>query len=136
GCAPPTSSARKARGADPYPMVRGDECGQVFWLPDHCPSPAFPSPRLDGTGCSVASTGNELPGYSGATAPELHRTSLDPHSRRTLQRPRRGSLLEPYCEADGQRADRIHVARGDHLHEDLPPGPLDLRDGSAVHVDV
>src|SRR5207245_10475737 len=48
----------------------GPKCGQVFWLPDHCPSPAFPSPRLDGTGCSVASTGDELPGYSGATAPE------------------------------------------------------------------
>src|SRR5207247_7762667 len=94
------------------------------------------APRLDGTGCSVASTGDVLPGYSGATAPELHRTSLNPHSRRTLQRPRRGSLLEPYCEADGQRADRIDVARGDHLHEYLPPGPLDLRDGSAVHVDV
>src|SRR5437867_12353074 len=37
------------------------------------------APRLDGTGCSVASTGDELPGSSGATAPELHRTSLDPH---------------------------------------------------------
>jgi len=35
--------------------------------------------RLDETGCSVAHGGDGLPGYSGATAPELHRTSLDPH---------------------------------------------------------
>src|SRR5439155_9117054 len=89
--------------------------------------------RLDETGCSVAHGGDVLPGYSGATAPELHRTSLDPHSRRAIPHPRRRSL--PNAEADGQWADRIHVARGDHLHEDLPPGPLDLRDGSAAHVD-
>src|SRR3989442_15612061 len=24
----------------------GPKCGQVFWLPDHCPSPAFPSAPL------------------------------------------------------------------------------------------
>src|SRR5213594_2703999 len=35
--------------------------------------------RLDEAGCSVAHGGDVLPGYSGATAPELHRTSLNPH---------------------------------------------------------
>src|SRR5438876_12185503 len=57
----------------------GPRCGQVFWLPDHGPSPAFPSGPPRRTGCSVAYGGDGLPGYSGATAPELHRTSLDPH---------------------------------------------------------
>src|SRR5947208_6450008 len=60
-------------------MVRGAECGQVFWLPDHGRLRPSQAARLDETGCSVAHGGDGLPGYSGATAPELHRTSLDPH---------------------------------------------------------
>src|SRR5438132_10553828 len=60
-------------------MVRGAECGQVFWLPDHGRLRPSQAARLDETGCSVAHGGDGLPGYSGATAPELHRTSLNPH---------------------------------------------------------
>src|SRR5437667_12364854 len=59
-------------------MVRGAECGQVFWLPDHGRLRPSQAARLDETGCSVQHGGHGLPGYSGATAPELHRTSLAP----------------------------------------------------------
>src|SRR5439155_19606928 len=61
-------------------------------------------------------------------------TRCDLSNSPTFQLLRR--LAHNNCERDAQRADRIHVACGDHLHEYLPPGPLDLRDGSAVHVDV
>src|SRR3989442_715719 len=50
---PPTSFAAKACG---------DECGQVFWLRDHCPSPAFPSaPRGFGGGAQWRAMETDFP---------------------------------------------------------------------------
>src|SRR2546428_164518 len=101
---PPTSLAAKACGAGPYQLDsqarRLDDTYPVklvragvragLLAPGSLSVSGLPKrPALIRRRRSVACHGEGLPGYSGATAPELHRTSLHPHSRRSLQRPRR-----------------------------------------------
>src|SRR5438552_5856584 len=51
-------------------MVRGAECGQVFWLPDHGPSPAFPS----GPSTKRAAQWHTVETYSPVTAARPRRS--------------------------------------------------------------
>src|SRR2546422_1022792 len=92
---PPTSSAAKACGAGPYQLdsqarrlddtypvklVRAEVRAGLL-APGSLSVSGLPErPALIRQRRSVACYGEGLPGYSGATAPELHRTSLDPHS--------------------------------------------------------
>src|SRR3989449_6862751 len=162
---PPTSSAAKACGAAPCRMVRGAECGQVFWLPDHCPSPAFPSAPLRFSGGAQwrtmekdfpvtaarprrSYTGLPFTLTLGAVFHGLGMLSFRSELARSGASWRVGELKSwkvkeaavslqlsnsptfqlshfqclAHSEADGQRADRIHVPRGDHLDEYLSPG--------------
>ncbi len=69
-----------------------------------------------------------LPGYSGATAPDLHRTSLDPHHLGAIfvwRVPDSSCRSAWRLEGDGEGSDGIDVPRGHNLHEDLPARALD-----------
>src|SRR2546426_4686120 len=92
---PPTSLAAKACGAGPYQLdsqarrldgtypvklVRAEVRAGLL-APGSLSISGLPKrPALIRRRRSVACHGEGLPGYSGATAPELHRTSLCPHS--------------------------------------------------------
>src|SRR2546422_8398169 len=92
---PPTSSAAKACGAGPYQLDsqarRLDDTYPVKLVRAEVRAGLLAPGSLSVSGLpkrpavirrrrSVACYGEGLPGYSGATAPELHRTSLHPHS--------------------------------------------------------